>query len=94
MLIASPVSTCDAGQLVCLANLLGIHQMRAGTKVCEITLSVKADLLTFWQILDQFYLVWLFFLFHQSDRLVSWKGETLDRKCLFYDLLHLCFDLL
>ena len=71
MLIASPVCACNAHQLVCLANILGAHQMRACTQISELTLLVEADFLSFRKILNQLHLVRLLFFLHESNCFLS-----------------------
>ena len=93
VLIASPVSACNAHQLVCLANILGAHQVRACTQICKLTLLIEADFLAFRKILNQLHLVRLLFFLHESNGFLSGQSKALNRKSFLYNLLHLRFDL-
>ena len=78
LLAASPVSACNAHQLVCLANILGAHQVRACTQICKLTLLIEADFLAFRKILNQLYLVRLLFFLHESNGFLSGQSKALD----------------
>ena len=69
-LTASPVSTCEAGQLECLDRLCA-HKVRACTQVNKLSLLIKADFCVLRQILDQLYLVRLVFLLEICDCILS-----------------------
>ena len=62
-------------------------------QIYKLTLLIKADLGTFWQILDQFYLVRLIFFLKISNCFFSWLCKACNRQCFFYHLFHLSFDL-
>ena len=90
-LIASPVSTCQAGKLEGFYRFGG-HQVRACTQIYILALSIEADLCILRQILDELYLVRLLLLLHELNGLISRQGEALQSQVLFHDLLHLCFQ--
>ena len=76
LLTASPVSTCNAGQLKCF-NALCIKNMWSCTQIYKVTLLIEADSLTFWKILDQLYLIRLSFFLHKFNSFVSRQNEWL-----------------
>ena len=90
-LAASPVCACKAGQFEGFDRLCA-HQMRACAQVRKFTLAIEADDCVFRQIFDQFYFIWLFFFFHESDGFCSRQLEALQFQILFYNFLHFCFD--
>ena len=73
LLAASPVSTCNAGQLKCL-DALCIQDMWSCAQVYEITLLIEADCLAFWKVFDQLYLVRLALFLHKL--IASSLGRT------------------
>ena len=92
LFISAPVSARKACQLKRFDRLC-IHQMRSRAQVREFTLLIEADNCVFRKIFNKFYLIWLFFLLHQSNRFLSWKRKALNRKRFFHDLLHFFFNL-
>ena len=90
-LAASPVCACKAGQFESFDRLCA-HQMRACAQIRKFTLAIEADDCVFRQIFDQFYLVRLFFFFHEGNGFCSRQFEALQFQILFYNFLHLCFD--
>ena len=94
VLVASPVSACQAHDLESLAYVFGTLKVRSCAQIHELTLLVKADFRILWKVLDQLYLVGLALLLHKCDSLLAGLGEAHDLQVLLDDLLHLGLDLL
>ena len=92
LLASAPICACKTCQFKCFYRFC-CHQMRSCTEIGKFSLRIEADHCIFRQILDQLYLIWFFFFLKICDCFRTRFCKLLDRKRLFYDFFHFCFDL-
>ena len=92
--VAPPVGAGGGGQLDGVAlDAAGGVQVGAGAQVHKLALLVEGDDLVLGQVVDEFHLVRLLTLFHQSQSLSPGQLEPLQLHLLLADLAHLAFQL-
>ena len=67
--------------------------MGACTQIHKLALLIKADFRLFGEIFNKLHLIGLVFLLEVSNRLFPRLCEAGNGQPLFYDFLHLCFNL-
>ena len=93
--IPSPVGGVAGSEFDAVAlDAPGGIQVRTGTKIGELSLTVETDGHVIRQVVDKLYFIGLIALFHKADGFFPREFKALYLQLLFADLAHLGFDFL
>ena len=87
LLAPSPISARKARELKRL-YIARMRQMRTRTQIHEVSLFIEADNRILRKVFNQFHLVRLVSLLHQSDGFFPGQGKALQTIALLHNLLH------